>query len=114
MAMYVKTLNDGQLGNTAKGTTLYVVPSGKAAVIKNFRLANNEASTARTVNIYYLRSGLSDTNARLILQRGLSITAGNVVVDANELTMAAGDKIIGDASVANMIDFVVSGVERDA
>ena len=112
MALTVKTLNDGQLGSTAQGT-LYTVPTGKATIVKNQRFVNRDTAT-RTMNLYYLRFGGANTSARLLLPSNLSLAAGGLVIEQDELTMAAGDLIQGDASVASKIDFVISGIERDA
>ena len=112
MALTVKPLYDGQLGTTAKAS-LYTVPSGKAAIVKNMRVVNTDTAT-RTVNLYYLRSGLSDTNARLVIPGNLSIAPGAMAVEDNELTLAQGDQVLGDASVASKLDCVISGIERDA
>jgi len=109
----VKTLAEGQLGTTAWGV-LYTVSGGKSAIVRNFRFGNREAATTRTMNLYYLKSGLTaSTSARLILPAALSIAAGNIVIENNELTMAEGDQIVGNASGAN-VDYVISGIEREA
>ena len=114
MALTVKTLYDGQLGLTAR-TTLYAVPLGKAAIVKNIRIVNRD-TVARTINIYYLRSGLANTtaNVRYLLQVNLSIAASLLAVDANEITLGALDQIVGDCNAASMLDCVISGIERDA
>jgi hypothetical protein len=109
MALTVKCLADGQLGTAAQGM-LYTVPAGKAAVVKTQRFVNRDTS-ARTMNLYYLRSG---GTARMILPNNLSIAAGGLAITAEELTMGALDQIQGDASLANKIDYVISGLERDA
>ncbi|SRR6266851_6216971 len=112
MALTVKTLTDGQLGTTAQAI-LYTVPAGKATIVKNHRFVNRDTVT-RTINLYYLRSGGLNTTARFLLPSAMSLAAGALIVEENELTMAAGDVIQGDASVASKIDFVISGIERDA
>ena len=112
MALTVKTLYDGQLGTTAKAI-LYTVPAGKAAIVKNIRLVNTDSS-ARTANVYYLRATLSNTSARQVLPAAVSIAPGSLLIEDNELTMAAGDQVLGDGSVASKIDCVISGIERDA
>jgi hypothetical protein len=108
----VKTLAEGQLGTTAQGS-LYTVPVGKATVVKNFRFANRDAAS-QSMNLYYLKSGLSNPSARRLVPGALSIPAAAMAVEDNELTMGAGDQIQGDASIAAKIDYVISGIERDA
>ena len=61
MGLTVKTLKDGQLGTTAKGV-LYTVPDAKAAIIKNIRVVNTDTAE-RTFNLYYVKSGNSDSAA---------------------------------------------------
>jgi hypothetical protein len=42
----------------------------------------------------------------------MSIPAGALAVDDQEITMGPGDQILGDASVASKVDFVISGIQR--
>ena len=72
MALTVKSLANGQLGTTSQGT-LYTVPSGKAAIVKNIRVANTDTS-ARTFNLWFKLSG---GTARLISASAMSLGAGN-------------------------------------
>jgi hypothetical protein len=108
MAIQVKALANGQLGTTSQGD-LYTVPAAKTTIVKNIRLANTDTA-ARTLNLWFKRSG---GTSRLISPSAMTLAAGSLAIDDQELTMEAGDKVQGDASVANKIDYVISGVERD-
>jgi len=109
MALTVKSLANGQLGTASQGT-LYTVPSGRAAIVKNIRVANTDTS-ARTFNLWFKLSG---GTARLISASAMSLGAGQLAIDDQEITLGAADQILGDASVANKLDYVISGIERDA
>jgi len=76
----------------------------------------NRDTTARTINIYYLRNGLTNnaTNVRYLFPIGMSVAASALAMDDNEITLGAGDQIVGDASAATQLDCVISGIERDA
>lgn len=115
MSVSIKSLKRGQLSNS--DAELYPVPSGKATIIKNIRLVNTGAN-AVTVNLYFKRG--SDTAVR-ILPKDVSIAPGAMLIDDDEITMeyivgtpAIVDAIRGVASATNVIDYVISGVERDA
>ena len=108
MALQIKALGNGQLGTTAFGD-LYTAPASKSTIVKNIRLVNTDTAP-RTLNLYYKRSG---GTARLITPANMGLAAGFLGIEEAELTMEAGDKIQGDASVANKLDYVISGVERD-
>jgi len=43
----------------------------------------------------------------------LSLAPGLLYIDEGELTLEPGDRIQGKADVANVIQYVISGVERD-
>jgi hypothetical protein len=109
MALTVKTLNDGQIDD--EQGLLYEVPAGMAAVVKNIRLVNTDTQS-RTLTLYYLRSEGED--ARLISPQNVSLPPGAMLIEDNELSMGAGDQILGVADEAEKIDYVISGIERDA
>ena len=108
MAITILILAEGQLAG-ATGD-LYTVPANTTAIIKNITLVNTTGG-ALTCNLYIKKSGSSD---RRISQVSLAMAAGEkAVTEANEVyTLAAGDKIRGDASAATSIDYIISGVEK--
>jgi hypothetical protein len=109
MALTIKNLFAAQLG-TGANTTLYTVPTGKAAIVKNLRCVNRDTSQ-RTFNLYMKTAA---GTAQLITPQNMVLPAGGLAVEENEVTLAAGDQIQGDASVASKVDCVISGIERDA
>ena len=106
MTIIPKSLADGQLP-VAEGS-LYVVPAVTQSIIKTVTLVNTD-SVARTLNIYIKPSG---GTSRRIVPKDLSLSAGYMAVLDDELTLEAGDDIRGDASAADVVDYVVNGVER--
>lgn len=108
MAVTIKSLANNQLGTTSQGS-LYTAPAGKSTIVKGIRVANTD-TTARSLNLWFKASGGS---ARLISPSNVSLGPGQVLLDDQEVTLGAGDQILGDASVANKLDYVISGIERD-
>jgi hypothetical protein len=109
MALTIKNLANGQLGTGSQGS-LYTVGTGKAAIVKNIRVANTDTS-ARTFNLWFKLSG---GTARMISPSAMSLGAGQLAIDDQEITLGVGDQILGDGSVASKLDYVISGIERDA
>jgi len=106
MTVLVKSLADGQLAATTGD--LYTAPTAVQTVVESIKLTNTDTS-ARTVNIYFLASG---GTARTISSVDLSLAAGYTVeVLDKPITLSAGDKIQGVASVAVKVDYVISGVD---
>jgi hypothetical protein len=109
MAVHVKALAAGKIDQTSSSTPTAVYTASKAAIVKTMRFVNT-GGTARTLNVQLTL--LSGTKS-LISPSSVSIAAGSMYVDTDEVTLGAGDKIEGWASAANDIQFVLSGVERD-
>lgn len=101
----IRSLADGQLG-TSKAT-LYTVPENTQTIIKTITLVNTDAS-ARTANLYIKVSGTS----RRIIPKDMSFGAAYLWINSDELTLEVGDSIEGDASIVNVIDYVINGVEE--
>ena len=100
----IKSLADGQLA-AAKGT-LYTCPAGTQTIIKTIVLVNTDTA-ARDVNLY-INSGTS----RRIIPKDMEMGIGYSKIFSDELTLAAGELIEGDASVADKVDFTINGVEE--
>jgi hypothetical protein len=119
MAISVKTLESGKVGSTSF-VDLYTVAANKAAIVKNIRLVNFHATDAKTLTLFYLKAGTTAgtgttvASERRISPVALSVAAGNLYVDNEELTMGAGDKIRILVQTVDIFDYVISGVERDA
>jgi len=105
MALSIKNLANGQLAAT-KGT-LYTVPGSTQAIVRSIILVNTDSS-ARAVNIYVNNSGTS----RRISPKDMSLGVGERYAIREVLTLEAADLIEGDATAANVVDYVISGVEN--
>lgn len=101
----IKLLGDGQLSDTIGD--LYAVTSTASAIIDTITLVNTHTSSI-TLNLYILQSGGTD---RRITQKDLTLAAGEKQDLTNKFTLDGGDKIRGDASVADKIDYTINGVE---
>ena len=101
----VKTLADGQLPSSKN--TLYTVLPSTSTIVKTITYVNSTASTI-AVNLYVNIGGTS----RRIIPTNMSMAAGALMIFDDELTLAAGNTIEGDASAATSIDYVIEGVEE--
>jgi hypothetical protein len=109
MAVTILSLASGPLP-TSK-TTIYTsptTPSALTTIVKSIRLVNT-AATPTTVNIYLFRP--ADNNDRRIFPQNMSVPAGGLAIDDQEITMTSGDLIKADCS-ASGIDYVISGIQR--
>src|SRR5688572_1797657 len=111
MALSVKVIGCNRLTSVMAADLFLPVIAGKAQIVKSMRFANTSASTAVTLNVYFTRSTGPD---RQIGPKNLSIPAGQVYVDDSEITLEAGDRIRGSVSTGGAVDYVISGIERDA
>jgi hypothetical protein len=110
MAIQIKQLGIGTVNASSSVDPVgSAVASGKTRIVKSLRLVNAHASAAATINVY-LNAG-SDV---LISPSNLSLGAGQVYVDDQEITMEATHKIkLVLGSGGGPVHYVVSGVERD-
>lgn len=111
MALAVKVIASNQLISIAATDLFVPVIAGKAQIIKSMRFANTSATAAVTLNIYFTRSTGPD---RQIGPKNLSLPAGQIYVDETEITLEQGDRIRGWVSSGGAVDYVISGIERDA
>jgi hypothetical protein len=111
MSVQVLSLANGQLGTVSKGL-LYPSPNPitLTTIVKSIRLVNTDTQP-RTVNLYFAPNAISG-NIRRIAPPNMTIPAGGLVIDDQEITMAPNDQILGDASAAGVIDYVISGIQR--
>lgn len=107
MTVRIKSLADGQLADAK--ASMYTVAAATQAVVTKITLVSKEASTTRAVNLYFKESGGTSRN---IIPVDTALKAGYLLVMDDEVTLEAGDMIEGDAAVADMIDYVVSGYEN--
>ena len=110
MSVQVLSLASGQLSTTSQ-TVIYTSPVGPPAltsIVKSIRLVNTD-SVPRKINLYFTPNGGA---TRHIAPQNMSLPAGALAIDDQEITMASGDAIKADGSAASVIDFVISGVQR--
>ena len=101
------TFTTTQIGNgqlAAAKATLYTVPAATTAIIKLITLTNTD-TVARTVNLY-----ISTGTSRRVVPKSLSLGTGETFEYDVVTTLGATHLIEGDASVANVIDYVISGI----
>ena len=106
MPITIKSLATGQLA--AAKATIYTCPALTTAIVRLIKFVNTGAA-ARTLNLYIKESGGS---SRRIWPVALSLPSGYEATESGVITLSAGDELEADASVANEVDFSISGVER--
>lgn len=101
----LKQLANDQLPSTAG--TLYVSPTATTTLIKGITLVNTN-TTAESINLYILKSG---GTSRKIIPVNLQLPAGWLLIYDTPISLEAADKIMGDSTTANKVDFTISGVQ---
>jgi hypothetical protein len=115
MALTIKSLGKGTLAGSEGD--LYFVPVGKAAIVKNIRLVSTGTGPA-IVNLY-IRRATGGTSYR-IAPKDLSLAGGSAYIDDQEITLegfspdTSSDRLRGYVTSGGPVDFVISGIERDA
>lgn len=114
MSVQIISLSTGPLPSTTGA--IYTGPATLTTIVKSIRLVNKD-SVPRAVNLYIKRavatSPNGDTTQRYIAPVNVTIPAGGLLVDDQELTLSANDIINGDTnSVAANIDYCISGIQR--
>lgn len=103
MAWTVWDVADGQLSNTPATIIHSVTVTGLLGEV----LLTNTHTSQVTVNLYINRSGTD----RRIFGKDIPIDAGGFRKLACAIALLTGDVIKGDASVAAVVDLVLSGVK---
>jgi len=106
MTYRIKSLADGQLTTTK--TALYTAGTSTQAVSKKITLVNTSPSMIK-VNLYFLESG---GTSRHLIPYDMELAGYYSAIVDDEQTLEEGDAIQGDASVSNVIDYTISGVEN--
>lgn len=96
----------GQLAATIGD--LYTCPASTTAIVKTITVVNTDSS-ARTMNLYILKAA---GTARRIVPKNMALAAGYNGIEDSTYTLEAGDKIQGDASAANVVDYTISYVQE--
>ena len=132
MAVKFKTLASGRLGETgATGNPcptnqfygLYSVPQGKSAIVVAMRFVNTHTSPVpMSMTLNHANDPVPMPLVSPIFPANTIIGVGGMLLEDEELTLEAGDTLCakvgkdGDASnatYADKIDFVISGIEMD-
>ncbi len=115
MAVLILSLASGQVQQNS--TAIYTsptTPSPLTTIVKSIRLVNKD-SVPRTVNLYINRATAPDNGVdRRIAPKDMTIPAGGLAIDDQEVTMTSGDVLKADASgvAGTAIDFLISGIQR--
>ena len=96
---------------------LYSAPNDatakRATIVKSIRLANTHSANVK-VTLYVNRpTSAGFHRRRLLTPLDMTLGSNQVYVDDAELTLEPGDKLQGKADVAGVIQYWLSGVERD-
>lgn len=102
----IKQLADGQLPDTAGD--LYTAPADTQVFVSTIVLVNTHTSSIN-VNLFLLPAG---GNARRLIPPDMPLPSKYTLVYDDGITLDAGDKIRGSASVADKIDYTISGVTQ--
>lgn len=103
----LKNLGIGSL--TSIPSSLYLVPASTSALVKSITLVNSSSANAATVNLA-ISSG---TTSAYILPPAYSLDAsGMLACETSNITLGPGASISGWSSIANIIQYVINGVEE--
>jgi hypothetical protein len=92
---------------------LYTTPTAKTAVVKNIRLVNTSSASVK-VNVYFMRPNASGQHRRRqISPVDLVLAPGYLYIENEEVTLEPGDRIQAKADTASVIQYLLSGIERD-
>lgn len=112
MAVYTpRRLAQAQLTTTSE-TTLYTVPGGRLAIVKQILLSNTTASTVVADVSIVPAAGSGGVTNRVASQVGVPPNS-ILVVDLSQV-MVAADFISAKAGTANALTLTISGVETAA
>src|SRR5688572_18398519 len=111
MAITIKNISNGMV-QTSQLPIVAAVPTFKALVIKNMRFVNSGPNPA-TLNVFFKATSSGDPHR--ILPKDVVIAPGAMLVDDDELTLEAGNLVEAIVSgTTPAVDYVISGIERDA
>jgi hypothetical protein len=103
--MTITLLANGQLA--AAAAALYTVPAGTTTIIKTITYVNT--SSSQSVNLYVKKAA---GTSRKIIPSNMVLGTSYCMLYDDEMTLAVGDQILGDATNANQVDYSVNGVEK--
>lgn len=89
-------------------TTLYVVPSGKRAIIRNMIISNGSGTT-RIVNL----KSKSGNNYAYLIPFNFQLKRRHQTELDKVITLDSGDRITGSCDLQNTVTLKISGVEEE-
>lgn len=101
--LHAKHLADGVLSMSV--TPLYTVPGGSTAMLRSLLIVNKTAG-AVTVNLF----ANFGTGNRQLSPKDLLLPPGAKYEDLSQVTLEAGDELLGIASAVTAVDYIISGV----
>lgn len=86
----------------------------RAAIVKSIRLVNTHASATAKVTIWFNRPNSNGQyRRRLLTPADMPLPPNVVYSDDSEIALEPGDKIQAKSDTAAVIQYLISGVERD-
>jgi hypothetical protein len=128
MALEIKNLATGYLKKLGGPVLLYAAPRigdfgvtvTRTALVTGMRFSNRNpiGGAAVTFNLYFVRHNSAQPEVRLrpwrhIVKVNQNVDAGKVFEINLPLALEEGDAIVGDAVQSNIIEYIISGVERE-
>jgi hypothetical protein len=99
---------------------LYAAPNDtvnnnrKGAIVSSVRLINTHATVTAKVTLYFNRpTTTGQSRRRLLTPADMQLAPNFMYIDDTELTLEPGDKIQGKTDTAGVVQYFISGVERD-
>src|SRR5262245_47573271 len=117
LAAQLDSFNTLQTANTVYD--LYAAPNDsvakRAAILKSIRLVNKHATAIVKVTLWFNRPNANGQNRRLLLTPAdMPLLPNFVYIDDSEITLDPGDKIQCKADTGGVVQYLISGLERDA
>jgi hypothetical protein len=86
----------------------------KGAIVSSLRLINIHATATAKVTLYFNRPTTSgQSRRRLLTPADMQLPPNYMYIDEAEITLEPGDKIQGKSDTAGVVQYLISGMERD-
>lgn len=105
-----KTLGQGLLSSTSE-MNAYVTPPGANAIIGSITFVNTSATTASTLTIWQTPTAGTAAGAAYLMRPTLTLQPGESYVLHGPKTVGTGVTFKVQASVANVVNYLVEGAE---